>query len=219
MRLFRSPPRRELLAAALLFCAGFAPITALALSLFEWVPLPIGTLALVLPCVAAVCVTGLFVPSFGALAATGLLFGIGAVFCYDALTRFPLLAAGAMADFIPRIGVWLTGLGEPDWRLGYLWRYLGNGGGMGVAFTGLYVLLRPRLEPRLAGIVFGVAVWCCLMGTLRLAPGGSDKLFVLTPFTFVISLLGHVVYGASLGQFVWLRDRRGAHAEPAAALR
>ena len=41
-----------------------------------------------------------------------------------------------MGDFIPVMGSWVTG--EPDTAgsaaVGYVWRYIGDGGGLGVAF-------------------------------------------------------------------------------------
>jgi hypothetical protein len=37
------------------------------------------------------------------------------------------------------------------------------------------------------------------MATLLLAPEGQELMFRLTPVSFGLSLLGHVVYGATIG--------------------
>ena len=88
---------------------------------------------------------------------------------------------------------------QPNWVVGYIWRYLGDGGFMGMAFTVAYCVLRPRVDSRLAGLGFGVAIWLCLMGTLLLAPHGQEMLFRITVITLSLSLLGHLIYGAAIG--------------------
>ncbi len=83
--------------------------------------------------------------------------------------------------------------------VGYLWRYLGDGGFMGIAFTVGYCVLKPRVDSRIAGLGFGVAIWLCLIGTLVLAPHGQEMLFRVTVITLSLSLLGHLIYGAAIG--------------------
>ena len=85
------------------------------------------------------------------------------------------------------------------WVVGYVWRYLGDGGFMGMAFTVGYGVLKPRVNSRLAGLAFGIAIWGCLMLTLLLAPHGQEMLFKLTLTTLSLSLLGHIIYGLALG--------------------
>jgi len=46
---------------------------------------------------------------------------------------------------------------------------------------------------------FGVGIWICLVLTLLLAPHGQEMLFKLTPTTITLSLLGHLIYGFSIG--------------------
>src|SRR5229473_3567850 len=55
-----------------------------------------------------------------------------------------------------------------------------GGGFMGMAFTVAYCTLRPRVDARIAGVGFGLAIWMCLLGTLILAPHGQEMLFKLT---------------------------------------
>ena len=70
---------------------------------------------------------------------------------------------------------------------------------MGMAFTVGYGVLKPRVNSRLAGLAFGIAIWGCLMLTLLLAPHGQEMLFKLTLTTLSLSLLGHIIYGLALG--------------------
>ena len=62
----------------------------------------------------------------------GFIAGIISVFLYD-LSRVPYILGG-WSDFIPKIGGWVTNTNEKNALLGYTWRYIGNGGGMGIAF-------------------------------------------------------------------------------------
>jgi hypothetical protein len=180
---------------------GFIPISTVAAGVIGLAPMHL---------LAAINVSGTLVvagllaarlPWEGRIAVFGLLHGLAAVFVYDALARWPFVWLGMVDDFIPRMGGALLGQ-DSDWRVGYLWRYFGNGGGMGLAFTVGFTILRPRIQPLVAGLLFGVFVWACLMATLVLAPHGEAMLFPLTPKTFAISLLGHLVYGAVLGLLV-----------------
>jgi hypothetical protein len=200
--------------AAVCFGIGFTPITSLALSISGVCTLPQSTMFLALPVMATAPLLGLLFPAVGRLALRGLSFGVVAVFVYDLLTRFPLIYFDVLGDFIPRIGGWLVGTDRPDTLLGYLWRYLGNGGGMGLAFTTACSILRPSMAPRRAGVLYGVGIWCCLMATLLLSPRGEEMLFPLTPLTLIASLAGHLVYGAALGELVARWDRARPMARP-----
>jgi hypothetical protein len=137
-------------------------------------------------------------PTYGKLALRGLLLGLIAVFLYDCM-RYPFIIAGVWGDFIPKINMWLFNTSQPNWMVGYLWRYLGDGGFMGMAFTVGYCVLKPRVDSRIAGLGFGVAIWLCLIGTLVLAPHGQEMLFRVTVITLSLSLLGHLIYGAAIG--------------------
>jgi hypothetical protein len=197
--------------AAVMFGIGFAPITALALSLMEICTLPLATLLLVVPALALAIALACRRRSHGRLMARGFLIGIAAVACYDAV-RIPFIIAGWLDDFIPRIGVMLVGESPHHAIIGYVWRYLGNGGGMGMAFVCAFTLLRPRpgspcsawSTPRAARCCatgFGVLVWGCLIATVGLAPRGGETLFDVTPPTLLLTLIGHLVFGYTLGSF------------------
>jgi hypothetical protein len=193
----------DLVMSAAYFAIGFAPITALAISLMGWLPLSISAWLIVGPAAALGLLLGGRFPSYGRLALQGFGIGIVAVACYDGM-RAPFILLGIWGDFIPNIGKWLLGSPHPNWLVGYLYRYLGDGGGMGMAFTVAYSLLRPRVRCWPAAIAYGIAIWGCLMLTLLLAPDGQGLMFRLTPVSFTLSLLGHVVYGTTIG---WLLTR------------
>ncbi len=190
--------RIEMVGRLALAAVGFAPIVALALSLIEVVPLHIGGPVLVTAALAVGVVAAAVAPSVRRPSAVGLVGGLIAVLLYDC-TRLPFAIFGGWPDFIPRIGAWLLHQPDAHWAVGYLWRYLGNGAGMGLAFTMLTPLIAPGLDRRVAGVLFGIAVWCGLLATLLVAPDGEGKMFVLTPATLSLSLVGHLVYGSVLG--------------------
>lgn len=181
----------------LYFVVGFAPISALALSILGLLPLYVGALLFVLPAVTLGVGLSLQYSEYGKLAGQGLLTGIVAVLLYDC-TRIPFVIAGVWGDFIPHISERLLLTTEPNWVIGYMWRYLGNGGGMGLSFIVGARILYPRGNKWLFGIGYGVTIWLCLLLTLLLAPHGEGQLFELTPVTLGLSLLGHVVYGGAL---------------------
>ena len=66
----------------------------------------------------------------------GLIAGMVACIVYDAARLFAVHVLGLMGDFIPVMGSFVTG--EPDTTgsaaVGYIWRYIGDAGGLGVAF-------------------------------------------------------------------------------------
>jgi hypothetical protein len=184
--------------SAAYFAIGFAPITALAISLLGWLPLSICAPLMLGPAAAIGLLLGVIFPCYGWLALKGFGIGVVAVACYDGL-RLPFILLGIWGDFIPNIGKWLLASPQPNWWVGYLYRYVGDGGGMGMAFVVAYSLLQPRMRCWLAATGFGIGVWGCLLVTLMLAPDGQELMFRLTPVSFTLSLLGHVVYGATIG--------------------
>lgn len=66
----------------------------------------------------------------------GLIAGMVACIVYDGARLFAVHVLGLMGDFIPGMGSFVTG--EPDTTgsaaVGYVWRYFGDAGGLGVAF-------------------------------------------------------------------------------------
>jgi hypothetical protein len=184
------------------FAFGFAPITSLALALFGFVPLPVATVVLVLPAAGLAVALGVRYPDFGRLALRGYALGLLAVLVYD-LSRVPGIVTGTWADFIPNIGALLLQRDDGHALLGYTWRWLGNGAGMGMAFFLAYPLVARRLPVLPAAVLFGVGVWTCLIATLVLAPQAQALLFRLSPFTMAFSLFGHLVFGGVLGVVMW----------------
>jgi len=198
------------------FAIGFSPITALALAIMGLIPLGISTLLFVVPSTVVGIGLALWFPHYGKLAFKGLLIGLVAVFLYDCM-RVPFILSGAWGDFIPNINMWLFNTSEPDWVVGYIWRYVGDGGFMGMAFTVAYCVLQPRMGCRPAALGFGVGIWVCLVLTLVLAPHGEEMLFELTPTTVSLSLLGHIIYGVSIGLLVPFVYAKGSERVPSHA--
>jgi len=194
--------------SAAYFAIGFAPIAALAISLMGFLPLSVSAPALVGPAAALGLVLGLRFPRYGVLALKGFAIGVAAVTVYDAV-RLPLILLGLWGDFIPNIGKWLLDSPQPNALVGYIYRYVGDGGGMGMAFVVAFtLLLRRRLRCLGAAVAYGVAIWGCLLLTLLLSPHGQELMFRLTPTTLALSLLGHLVYGATIGVLLALSLRR-----------
>lgn len=180
------------------FAIGFSPITALALAIIGLLPLSAGTLLIVLPATALGIGLALRFPFYGKLVLKGLMIGLIAVFLYDCM-RYPFIMAHVWGDFIPNINKWLFNTSHPNWVVGYVWRYLGDGGFMGMAFVVGFCVLKPRVDSRIAGLCFGVAIWICLVLTLLIAPHGQEMLFKLTLTTLSLSLLGHLIFGFAIG--------------------
>src|SRR5947207_2076956 len=180
------------------FAVGFSAITALAIATIGLLPLDIAAYIFVWPSIITWLVLSILYPKYGKIALKGFIIGMLACLFYDCM-RFAAIALGLWGDFIPRIGMWLFHTNKPDWVVGYIWRYVGDGGFMSVTFVMGYYLLKPKLDVRIAALFFGVAIWACLIGTILLAPHGTEMLFRLTPITFSLSLLGHIIYGLSIG--------------------
>jgi hypothetical protein len=69
--------------------------------------------------------------------------------------------------------------------------------------------LHPSGAPVRPGIMYGIAIWTCLLVTLVAVPAGQTLLFPLTATTFVLSLGGHLIYGGVLGAWLALRRVQG----------
>jgi hypothetical protein len=171
---------------------GFAAITSLGVALTGAVPLPYGFHYAVIPAFALMLLIGLRYPAWGKRALIGLVAGMIATAVYDIL-RIGLMFAGLWGDPIPTIGQ--LALNNPDtpWYWGYVWRFVGNGGGMGVAFAML-----PWRGVRL-GIAYGSSICLGLVGLLYFWPESQAHFFALTPLTAAGGMAGHWIYGAVLG--------------------
>ncbi len=145
----------------------------------------------------------------------GLIAGMVACIVYDGARLFAVHVLGLMGDFIPVMGSWVTG--EPDTAgsaaVGYVWRYIGDGGGLGVAFFVVAFALGidrwSNVQAVLAAVAFAVfPTWAGLMATVTLAPQGKQMMFPLNTATVSITLIGHLIFGFVLG-LAFLKAPRG----------
>lgn len=190
---------KDLIIRFTIFVIGFAPITSLSLSTFNLIPLYISGPCVVLPAILGAFILAAVFPQYRQTMVRGFMAGLAAVFLYDLTSRFPFIAAGVWPDFIPKIGGYLLHRENVNWSIGYLWRYLGNGGGMGLAFFAIYPLISMRVKPLRAGLIYGLAIFICLLATIYLSPSGRLYLFTPTLITGSLGVLGHIVYGSILG--------------------
>ncbi|HET6734708.1 hypothetical protein [Mycobacterium sp.] len=145
----------------------------------------------------------------------GLIAGMVACIVYDGARLFAVHVLGLMGDFIPVMGSFVTG--EPDTAgsaaVGYVWRYIGDAGGLGVAFFVVaYAVGIDRWKSVyavLASVVFAVfPTWAGLMATVALLPRGEEMMFDLNIATVTITLVGHLIFGLVLG-LAFLKAPRG----------
>jgi hypothetical protein len=145
----------------------------------------------------------------------GLIAGMVACIVYDGARLFAVHVLGLMGDFIPVMGSFVTG--EPDTTgsaaVGYVWRYIGDAGGLGVAFFVIAFALGidrwKNVYAVLASVAFAVfPTWAGLMATVALLPRGEEMMFELNVATVTITLIGHVIFGLVLG-LAFLKAPRG----------
>ncbi|HZD37215.1 MAG TPA: hypothetical protein VE664_01110, partial [Actinomycetes bacterium] len=138
-------------------------------------------------------------PDWGRRALVGWISGIVATIICDCL-RLALVKVGIWGDPIPGIGRLVFADPHANFAWGYLWRFTGNGGGMGIA----YVML-PWRGIR-TGVAYGTLICTGLVGLLFFFPVAQAHFFPLTPVTAVGAYAGHWVYGAVLGKLTswWL---------------
>lgn len=185
----------------MIFVIGFAPIASLSLSAFGLVPLHVSGPLIVVPAAIGALIIGSTVPRYASTLLRGFLLGVSAVFLYDVTCRFPFMFAGLWPDFIPKIGNYLLHRDNVHWSVGYLWRYIGNGGGMGLAFYAIYPLLSARIKARAinVGVFYGITIFACALVTIYCSPAGRIYLFDPTLLTAIFGFMGHVVFGYVLG--------------------
>lgn len=188
--------REEAPARLVLVPVGFLPVTLIAVVAFGIADLRVLAELLLLPALLLAAGVLVWRPKWARTALGALGAGLVATALYDAF-RGSFLALGLMEiDPIPHIGVALHL--DPAWLFGYLWRYLGNGAGMAVAFFAL------GFRGVRAGILYGLFVCSGLLFVLLVAPYGQEMLFPLSAVTLVMAVGGHVIYGAVLG---WIAAR------------
>jgi hypothetical protein len=194
------------------------PILAIPVDVFGLVPQ--STTSIVLIVLLAVLATFMvFAPHrIDMIVGRGLIAGMVACIVYDGARLFAVHVLGLMGDFIPVMGAFVTH--EPDTAgsaaVGYVWRYLGDAGGLGVAFFVVAFALGidrwSNVKAVLAAVTFAVfPTWTGLIGTVAIAPRGEEMMFPLNSATFTITLVGHVIFGFFLGLAFLKAPRGGAH--------
>jgi hypothetical protein len=171
---------------------GFTAIGPLALAYVEALPLPVSARLILLPAALTVIALGLRYREWGRRALIGWIAGIIATIIYDCL-RLALVKVGIWGDPIPGIGRLLLDNPNANWMWGYAWRFMGNGGGMAIAFTML-----PWRGVK-AGVIYGTMICLGLVAVLAFWPVAQEHFFPLTPITAAGGMAGHWVYGAVLG--------------------
>ena len=184
------------------------PLLSITAHVAGLVPMHVTAGLVVVPAALVLVVLGVFAPMpEDRLVLEGLRWGIVATLVYDVFRLDTVALLGWWGDFIPTMGTWLIDV-DPSQRVlggvaGYVWRYAGDGGGLGVVFlVGAAATGLRRLGPRVtvaAAVLFAVGpTWGGLMATVLL-PRGQQLMFPLTPVTVVLSLVGHVIFGIVLG--------------------
>jgi hypothetical protein len=183
------------------------PLLAISGEVFGVVSLRAVSTLFLFPLLAVVAVLVIFKPAgIDRTALAGFAWGLVACAGYD-LFRLPnVYLFHLWGDFFGRIGGWATGTNS-NYLAGYLWRYLGDGAGIGVVVFLQAAVIGVSSWPRRRVVGFTVAfavcpVWAGLVLTDGLAPAGR-ALFPLTATTLALSLAGHLIYGAILGHGLW----------------
>jgi hypothetical protein len=195
------------------------PILGISVDVFGLVPQ--STTSVVVIALTAVLATFMvFAPHrIDMIVGRGLIAGMVACIVYDGARLFAVQVLGLMGDFIPVMGSWVTG--EPDTTgsaaVGYVWRYIGDGGGLGVAFVVAFALGIDRwsnVKAALVAAAFAVfPTWTGLIATVALAPRGEEMMFPLNTATITITLIGHLIVGFVLGSAFLKAPRGGAQPE------
>ncbi|MEJ2866996.1 hypothetical protein WCD74_04420 [Actinomycetospora sp. OC33-EN08] len=188
------------------------PLLSITAHVAGLVPMHVSAGIVIVPAAAVLVLLAVFSPApEDRLVLDGLRWGLIATAVYDVFRLDTVALLGWWDDFIPTMGTWLLDVDPSEQVLGgvagYVWRYAGDGGGLGVVFVTLAAAtgLR-RLGPRWtvgAAVLFAVGpTWGGLMATVLL-PRGQTLMFALTPVTVTLSFLGHVVFGLVLGLGTW----------------
>ena len=156
------------------------PLLSITAHVAGLVPMHVSAGLIVIPTALVLLVLGIFVPMpEDRLVLEGLRWGILATAVYDVFRLDTVAFLGWWGDFIPTMGTWLIDV-DPSSRVlggvaGYVWRYAGDGGGLGVVFlVGAAATGLRRLGPTVtvaAAVLFAVGpTWGGLMATVLPAP-------------------------------------------------
>lgn len=183
------------------------PVMAISVHVFGWVSLHTVAIYVMPPLLAAVAALVLARPDRSdRVVLAGFLWGLLACAGYDAFRLPSIYGFHLWNDFFGSVGGWAMG-SQTNYLMGYLWRYVGDGGGIAVAFFALAATLRIASWSRRWVLTFAVGygvcpVWAGLILTDLFAPKGRE-LFPLSATTLVLSLIGHLIYGLILGYGYW----------------
>lgn len=183
----------------LFIVTGFIPVSCIALHVMEIVSLHQTAVFVTVPAFLLLVFVGLKHNRIGKLALKGWLAGIIAVALYD-IARVPFILAG-WDDFVPHLGNWILNEEGNHGLLAYTWRYMGNGGGMGIAFMLLMKKGLSKKEYLYKGLWYGLFIFSNLIFTLIVSPNGQKMMFKITALNFTGSLFGHIIYGLIVGWF------------------
>jgi hypothetical protein len=211
----KPPTKWEIARLSLVLLLAAMPILGISVDVFGLVPQNV-TSVVVIALAALLGAAIAFAPHrLDMIVGRGLIAGMVACIVYDAARLFAVHVLGLMGDFIPVMGSFVTG--EPDTAgsaaVGYVWRYIGDGGGLGVAFFVVAFALGidrwKNVYAVLASVAFAVfPTWAGLMATVALAPRGEEMMFPLNVATVTITLVGHLIFGLVLG-LAFLKAPRG----------
>jgi len=194
------------------------PILGISVDVFGLIPQCATSVVIVVLCAVLATLLTFAPHRIDIIVGRGLIAGMVACIVYDAARLFAVHVLRLMGDFIPVMGSWVTG--EPDTAgsavVGYIWRYIGDGGGLGVAFFVVAFAIGidrwSNVKAVLAAVGFAVfPTWAGLIATVALAPRGEEMMFPLNPATITITLIGHLIFGLVLGLAFLKAPRGGAH--------
>jgi hypothetical protein len=214
------PTKWEIARIGLVLLLASMPILAISVEVFGLASQSVITMVTIaLVAVLATLVT--FAPHrIDMIVGRGLIAGMVACIVYDGARLFAVHVLRLMGDFIPVMGSFVTG--EPDTAgsaaVGYVYRYIGDAGGLGVAFFVVAFALGidrwKNIYAVLAAVGFAVfPTWAGLMATVALSPNGEERMFPLNTATVIITLVGHLIFGLFLG-LAYLKAPRGKEDSP-----
>ncbi len=191
---------------------GPAAILGLSIAYAEILPLRVVFALYVLPSYLAMLVLGIIYPDWGRRAAVGFTAGVIATLLYDVVRMIVVISLG-LPDPIPHIGALWLGNAAFDgdlWWVGYLWRFFGNGAGMGIVYAML-----PRIMFDLkGGWIYGEVIGLGMFATMLLFPAVQIHLFPVNAIVVINGILGHWAYGLALGWIFYktkLTDKFKSH--------
>lgn len=211
----KAPTKWDIARLSLVMLLASMPILGISVDVFGLVPQNVTSIIVIALCAVLGALIAFAPHRIDIFVGRGLIAGMVACIVYDAARLFAVHVLGLMGDFIPVMGSFVTG--EPDTAgsaaVGYVWRYIGDGGGLGVAFFVVAFALGidrwKNVYAVLASVAFAVfPTWAGLMATVALAPRGEEMMFPLNVATVTITLVGHLIFGLVLG-LAFLKAPRG----------